>query len=77
MCYDKNNISKGVLRMIWWAILGCVVVFLCVLLLRTARFRPRAQKPVETSAVTLDEEKILRDMQDMVRCKPFLTETTL
>lgn len=69
MCYDKNNISKGVLRMIWWAILGCVVVFLCVLLLRTARFRPRAQKSVETSAVTLDEEKILRDMQDMVRCK--------
>ena len=52
-----------------WFILGILIVFAAVILVRTLRFRPLPQAPVSVEDVTLDEEKILRDMQDMIRCK--------
>ena len=56
----------------WW-ILGilllAVVVFLAVILVRAAMFKPKAQMPVSEGDVDLDEDRIVGDMQAMIRCK--------
>lgn len=46
-------------------------LFLCflIILLRTLAFRPCKVEPVEPEAITLNEEKIITDMSDMIRCK--------
>ena len=54
----------------WWMIpVAIVVIFVAVLLIRTLRFTPAPQQEVEISPVTLNEEKIIADMADMIRCK--------
>ena len=54
----------------WWMIpVAIVVIFVAVLLIRTLRFTPAPQQEVEISPVTLNEEKIIADMVDMIRCK--------
>ena len=54
----------------WWILpLAVVVLFLAVLLIRTLRFTPQKEEAVECPPVTLDEEKIVADMADMIRCK--------
>ena len=54
----------------WWIIpVALVVLFVAVLLIRTLRFTPAPQQEVEISPVTLNEEKIIADMVDMIRCK--------
>lgn len=55
--------------MLGWILLALVVLFVGILLVRTLQFRPTPQKEAPNAPVTLDEDKILRDMQDMVRCK--------
>ena len=49
--------------------LAALLCFLCVIFLRTIRFRPKAETPVQTAPIPLNEEKIVRDMADMIRCK--------
>ena len=46
-----------------------LLAFLAVLLIRTLRFRPQMQTLPKSVPVALDEEKIVRDMADMIRCK--------
>ncbi len=54
----------------WWIIpVALVVIFIAVLLLRTLRFTPAAQQEVEIPPISLNEEKIVADMADMIRCK--------
>ena len=54
----------------WWMIpVAIVVIFVAVLLIRTLRFTPPPQQEAEISPVTLNEEKIIADMADMIRCK--------
>ena len=56
----------------WWIlgiILLAVVVFLAVILARAAMFKPKAQMPVSEGDVDLDDDRIVRDMQAMIRCK--------
>ena len=55
--------------MIGNCILAVLVLILCVVLIRTVRFRPIAEPNVAPVPVELDEEKIVRDMQDLIRCK--------
>ena len=55
--------------MIGWIILGMVLLFFCVILLRTLFFRPEEKTPQEISSIALNEEKIVSDMVDMIRCK--------
>ena len=55
--------------MIGWILLGCLAMWIAVVLIRALRFRPPVPEPVEEVPVALDEEKIVRDMQDMIRCK--------
>ena len=56
----------------WWilgVILLAVVVFLAVILARAAMFKPKAEMPVNEGDVELDEDRIVGDMQAMIRCK--------
>ena len=55
--------------MIGWIILVGIAVFLTVIYVRTLRFKPQTQTALPEAPVKLDEEKIVRDMQDMIRCK--------
>lgn len=55
--------------MIGWIILGVVAVFLAVILVRTLRFTPQEAEAVTEDVIELDNEKIVTDMVDMIRCK--------
>ncbi len=59
--------------MIGWCIggglLAALVLFLLILLVRAWRFRPVALPSAEGVEVTLDREKVVADMADMIRCK--------
>ena len=55
--------------MLGYAILTAVIVLLAVLLIRTLRFRPAPLPELPEVPVETDREKIVRDMQDMIRCK--------
>ena len=55
--------------MLWLILPGLVLLFLLVLLVRTLTFKPAALPPVEQTEVSLDREKIIADMADMIRCK--------
>ena len=55
--------------MIGWIILLLAIVFVAVILIRTLRFKPEKQEEVDIKPVELNEEKIVQDMVDMIRCK--------
>lgn len=55
--------------MIGWIILGAVLVFVLVLVIRTLQFRPAEQEPVEIEEVAVNREKIVNDMVSMIQCK--------
>lgn len=46
-----------------------LVVFLTVILVRAAMFKPHPQPELLTGEVTLNRDKIIADMQEMIRCK--------
>ena len=50
-------------------ILGLIVVFVVVIVERTLLFTPDKQEKPVAEEVTLDEDKIVRDMVAMIRCK--------
>ena len=56
-----------------WMIVGIVfivlIIFVAVLLLRAAMFTPKPQPAPSQECVTLDEERIVADMQQLIRCK--------
>ena len=54
--------------MIVWILLGLVLLFILVLIVRTLRFKPLPQPPVAEAPVSLDLDKIVQDMADMIRC---------
>ncbi len=57
--------------MVWVliALLLLIAAFVAVLLVRTLGFKPPVLDEVKETAVEVDEEKIIRDMVDMIRCK--------
>ena len=55
--------------MIGWIILGLLVVFLVVIVERTLLFVPEKREKLETEEIVLDEDKIVKDMVAMIRCK--------
>ena len=55
--------------MIGWILLGLVLIWIGIIAVRTALFRPRKEEPLEARPVDLQETKIIADMQDMIRCK--------
>lgn len=50
-------------------VVGIVILFLAVILVRTMRFTPAVMPPVEEDQITVDREKIVSDMAEMIRCK--------
>ncbi|MDD7642852.1 MAG: M20 family peptidase [bacterium] len=48
---------------------GIVLIFFAVILVRTIRFVPRPVAPVEENRITVNREKIVSDMSEMIRCK--------
>jgi len=55
--------------MVGWILLGAVVCFLAVLVIRTLRFKPEPVQPVQQESIDLDHGKIVADMADMIRCR--------
>ena len=55
--------------MVGLIILGLLVVFLVIIIERTLLFVPEKREAIETEEVTLDEDKIVKDMVAMIRCK--------
>lgn len=46
-----------------------IVIFLAVILIRAVRFQPHLQLDRSEEKVTLDSDKMVRDLQEMIRCK--------
>ncbi len=57
----------------WTVILGllgtAILLLLAVILVRTLQFKPAKVEPAASEKITLDEDKIVTDMADMIRCK--------
>ncbi len=54
--------------MIGWIILGIFLLFILILIIRALRFKPEVMPPLEEEPVSLDHDKIVQDMADMIRC---------
>ncbi len=55
--------------LVLWILLGLLALFLAVVLIRTALFRPHAEQAPDTTPVDFDREKAVRDLQAMIRCR--------
>lgn len=55
--------------MIGWIILGVILLFAAVLMIRTLAFKPSAVSPATPTEVGLDGEHAIESLQQMVRCK--------
>lgn len=51
------------------AALVILVIFLAVILVRAAMFRPLPEPEIQADEIVVNEEKIVADMADMIRCK--------
>ena len=54
---------------ILYIVLAVIVLFLAVLLIRAAMFRPHPELTPSKEKVELDEKRIVNDMVEMIRCK--------
>ena len=52
-----------------YAILGLLALFLAVILLRAAFFRPKAQPPVSNESAEFDQSKAVEALRELVRCR--------
>ena len=52
-----------------WIVLAVVVVFAAVVLARTLAFRPKKQPEAEVCPEEFDREKVIADLQELIRCK--------
>ncbi len=52
-----------------YGLLGLLLVFLALIVLRALRFRPAFVQEVTADSVTLNRDKITTDLADMIRCK--------
>lgn len=52
-----------------YALLALVVIFLAVIFIRALLFKPKSQDFVESPKYDLDNEKIVNDMVEMIKCK--------
>ncbi|MBP3304783.1 MAG: M20/M25/M40 family metallo-hydrolase [Oscillospiraceae bacterium] len=55
--------------MIGYIILGVITLFLAVVLIRTAMFRPKAQPPVSDETVKFDRDAAIGALAELVRCR--------
>lgn len=55
--------------MVIYIILALILLWLAVILIRAAMFKPYPEPETVEEQVTLQEEKIIKDMSDMIKCK--------
>ena len=55
--------------MIGYILLAILVIFFLVILVRTLTFKPKAQAAVCDGDVSFDEEKAIRALQELVKCR--------
>ena len=55
--------------MVGYVIWGIVALFLAVILIRAAMFRPKKQPPVSREAVSFDQDSAVDALAELVRCK--------
>ncbi len=55
--------------MIGWIILGAVLLFVAVLLVRTMQFKPKADHRAAPTEVKVDGDRAIESLAQMVRCK--------
>ena len=55
--------------MIGYIILAVVVIFLAVILIRTAAFQPKPQPAVSREEVTFDKDATIRSLAELVKCR--------
>jgi len=58
-----------IMLMVVGGIVAVLLVFIAIILIRTAAFKPKKEEPRDNSLVDLDEQKIVTDFQEMIRCK--------
>lgn len=51
------------------SLLGLLVIFLAVLIVRALLYKPKAEQERFSEPVSVDREKVVRDMQQMLRCR--------
>ena len=52
-----------------YAILGLLIVFLAVIVIRAAMFKPKPQPAVSGEAVSFNQEAAVRNLRELVRCR--------
>ena len=50
-------------------ILAALLIFIAVILVRTAKFQPKAQPELSTEAVEFDHEKAIASLAELIKCK--------
>ena len=61
--------KKGMLKMIGWIILGAILAFLTVLVIRALLFVPKPQSNQQTAPVVFNKDAAVYSLQQLVRCK--------
>ena len=55
--------------MIGWIILGVIVVFLAVLVVRALMFNPKPQPKIDATPIDFDKDAAVTALQSLVQCK--------
>ena len=55
--------------MLGYIVLALLLAFLSVILIRAAIFNPKKEEKIEAEKIELNEQKIISDMADMIKCK--------
>lgn len=55
--------------MLGYIVLALLLAFLSVILIRAALFNPKKEEKIEAEKIELNEQKIISDMADMIKCK--------
>jgi len=55
--------------MIGYLILAAVLIFVAVIAVRTARFKPKAQPPISNEEISFDRDGAVNALAELVRCK--------
>lgn len=56
-------------NIILWCVLAVVVLFVLVIIVRALCFKPLLEPEILEQKITIDKDKVVRDMVDMIRCK--------
>ncbi len=55
--------------MLWLAIPVLIILFLIIIIIRTAMFKPKKQNAIEIFEVNIDEERAITNLAEMLKCK--------